>query len=68
MVKIIIDPQACKGCNLCVAECPKHVLSPGKTRTSKGYHMPEANEIECVVCRSCERVCPDFAISVIKEG
>ena len=68
MNKIIIDAQACKGCNLCVTECPKKALVPGKTRNKKGYHLPDPLAENCVACGSCERVCPDFAIYVVKEG
>ena len=49
----------CKGCGICAALCPKHVLS----RNEEGEPVvtdPDA----CIGCGWCELHCPDFAISV----
>jgi 2-oxoglutarate ferredoxin oxidoreductase subunit delta len=49
----------CKGCGICAALCPKHVLS----RNEEGE--PEVTDPEaCIGCGWCELHCPDFAISV----
>ena len=62
---IIIDHGACKGCLLCVDQCPHHVLEISQTRNAKGYLMPTAARIhDCVLCRVCEMICPDLAIYV----
>ena len=68
MMKIVFDEAFCKGCNLCIEVCPKQVLSKGSKRSLKGYQMPDADAAKCVVCRNCEAVCPEFAISVCEEG
>jgi 2-oxoglutarate ferredoxin oxidoreductase subunit delta len=68
MKKIVLDDTYCKGCNLCVTVCPKQALKPGTARSKKGYNMPAAVPENCIGCRNCEQICPDFAISVIEEG
>ncbi|MHC1762536.1 MAG: ferredoxin family protein [Negativicutes bacterium] len=62
--KIEIDDFYCKGCGLCIIVCPKQALKQGTTRSKKGYSMPDPVAENCILCRNCEIVCPDFAISV----
>lgn len=60
--EIIIKEERCKGCNICVAFCPKQVLmldTLGKVQVIK----PKA----CIGCGSCELRCPDYAIYVEKK-
>ena len=65
MIKIVINPDYCKGCNICIAACPKEVLQPSNQISSKGYVLPEAVNLEaCTYCKLCEIVCPDLAIAV----
>jgi Ferredoxin len=54
----IIRERYCKGCNICVAFCPKKVLA-----LRDGKVFPERPEL-CIGCRLCELRCPDFAIEV----
>lgn len=59
---ITIKKERCKGCNICVAFCPKQVLALdtlGKVQVVQG----EA----CIVCGQCELLCPDYAIFVDKR-
>lgn len=65
MVEIHIDEKLCKGCYFCVEICPKEVLAKSDGLSPKGYIIVKVENIEnCIVCRLCERICPDFAISV----
>jgi len=65
MSEIVINPDYCKGCNICVAVCPKEVLQPSNQISSKGYVLPEAVNLKaCTFCKLCEIVCPDLAIAV----
>jgi 2-oxoglutarate ferredoxin oxidoreductase subunit delta len=54
----VIRDRWCKGCDICVAFCPKKVLAlkNGKVAVEKPG--------DCVGCRFCELRCPDFAIEV----
>jgi len=55
---IKINQAWCKGCEICVAFCPKKVLA------LKDGKAVVANEQNCIKCRLCEYRCPDFAIFV----
>jgi 2-oxoglutarate ferredoxin oxidoreductase subunit delta len=54
----VIRERWCKGCDICVAFCPKNVLElqNGKVAVKK----PD----DCIGCHLCELRCPDFAIEV----
>ncbi|MEW6725243.1 MAG: 4Fe-4S binding protein [Bacillota bacterium] len=55
------DERWCKGCNICVAYCPKGVLA-------KGTRVPSiANPTACSRCKLCEILCPDYAVTVSDE-
>lgn len=61
----IIDDR-CKGCGFCIEFCPTEVLAESEKFNLKGYHPPEVKYPEqCIACRLCELICPDFAIYVI---
>ncbi len=63
--KITIDPNFCKGCHICIAQCPKDVLKVSQNRSVNGYLMPMATRVDaCIACMMCEMICPDLAITV----
>lgn len=52
----------CKKCGICIAFCPRKVLSAGEDG------CPTASNAEaCTGCRWCEYRCPDFAIVVTPD-
>ena len=68
--KIIVNIDLCKDCRFCIEFCPNGVLEESKDVNFKGYHYPvvkPGKELDCVACRMCEKVCPDFAITVVSE-
>lgn len=63
--EIEIDEKLCKGCYFCIEKCPNEVLTKSENLGPKGYLIAKVNDFEnCSGCRTCERICPDFAISV----
>jgi 2-oxoglutarate ferredoxin oxidoreductase subunit delta len=62
---IVVDIEKCKGCELCVVNCPSRVIRLTREVNAKGYHfaymeVPEA----CTGCANCALVCPDAVITV----
>ncbi len=67
--KVTINEFYCKGCELCVSVCPKHVLKLSEVRLNAGGYNPvEAISDDCIACTSCARMCPEAAITVEKIG
>lgn len=68
MAVITIDKTYCKGCGICFTVCPKKIFVKSRKRNNYGTAMPDIkNPDSCVVCRMCERSCPDGAIDVEGE-
>jgi len=63
--QVYIIPERCKECGFCWTFCPKDVLEKSEEINFKGYHYPKVKEDkvdECVDCKTCMLVCPEFAI------
>ena len=63
--RVYILPERCKECGFCWTFCPKDVLEKSEEMNFKGYHYPKVREDkvdECVDCKTCMLVCPEFAI------
>ena len=59
VTEIRIDHRRCKGCEICVAFCPKKVL---ELKDQKAWVVRLE---DCIGCDLCEIRCPDFAVQVI---
>ena len=59
---VFIYHEWCKRCGICVAFCPTKCLSR-KPNGSPFVAFPE----KCVHCETCDRLCPDFAITGAKR-
>jgi len=66
MAKITINNELCKGCGLCVENCPKKILELSKTCSNdKGYfYVTILDMSKCIGCASCAVMCPDSVIEV----
>jgi 2-oxoglutarate ferredoxin oxidoreductase subunit delta len=62
-----IDPEICKGCELCVAACPEGVLRMSERSNSQGAPYAEYDPAgACSACKFCAIICPDNAIEIYK--
>jgi len=68
--RILVDETYCKGCGVCVDVCPQEILKlDTDTLTAKGYHPAVCiDPSACTTCLSCATMCPDVAITIVKEG
>jgi len=69
MAKIKINPDRCKGCCLCVAQCPRGLLRMSELFNDSGHQYAEIIDIEnCTGCALCCQMCPDIAIEIEDAG
>ena len=68
MVQHILDEGKCRGCGKCVEICSLELWELEDTPDGKKIAMviEEAGEI-CHTCMVCRDVCPEEAITVIRE-
>ena len=63
---VVIDVDACKGCELCIDACPPGVLvMTTHDVNARGYRYPLL-VAGCTGCRACSQICPDFVFQVYK--
>ncbi len=63
-----IEIENCKGCELCVNECPQDSLEMSKNINKKGYHYAILKDDTCTGCANCALVCPEAIITVYRES
>ncbi len=56
---ITVNRKTCKACGICVAFCPASVFTTDHDDKAV-VNKPE----ECIGCRQCELMCPDYCINV----
>ncbi len=65
---IKIDPELCKGCQICIAFCSKGVISSSDKINNAGYSPAVFNNTgDCTGCATCALVCPEVAIEVYRD-
>lgn len=57
-------PEYCKGCALCIVNCPVKALKFSDDLNFLGTQMPKVDMQKCIGCKKCMRICPDGAIKV----
>lgn len=65
--RIVIDPERCKGCGLCIGVCPARLIRAAKVSNRNGFFPAEADPAGCTGCARCATVCPDAAITVVRQ-
>ena len=62
---VYIDPERCKGCELCVVECPPRLLMMSHAINATGSHFAEMTDDDrCGGCLRCANICPEAAIEI----
>ncbi|PJA74971.1 4Fe-4S ferredoxin [bacterium CG_4_9_14_3_um_filter_65_15] len=62
-----VNPELCKGCQLCVGVCPKSVIAISEMLNSASYHPAFYTGEDCTGCGLCFYACPEpGAIRVVK--
>ena len=61
-----IAMDRCKGCELCVSACPKHILELDRSIVNALGHNPIRllDPTLCTSCALCARICPDTVFTV----
>jgi 2-oxoglutarate ferredoxin oxidoreductase subunit delta len=66
--RIEVNEDLCKGCELCVSNCPQEVIALVMERmTKRGYHPADLIKEGCTGCGICAIMCPEAAITVYRE-
>ena len=64
---ITLDVEKCKGCSVCIANCPTQTIALSLEVNGKGYNYAYmANPDNCTGCTNCATVCPDAVITVYR--
>ena len=67
-IRVEINRDWCKGCQICVSVCPRQVLYVDVQQWTAGFHPIGVRQVErCTACRNCELLCPDLAMEVIED-
>ena len=58
--------ERCKGCQLCIGACPKHVLELDASLVNGLGHHPIrlTDAAACTSCALCARICPDAVFTI----
>jgi NAD-dependent dihydropyrimidine dehydrogenase PreA subunit len=66
--RVEIIPDQCKGCELCVMECPQKVLFMSKELNIMGNPFSQYKGEGCIGCGICFYACPEpGTITVFKK-
>ncbi|MBT3215936.1 MAG: ferredoxin family protein [Candidatus Marinimicrobia bacterium] len=65
---IVINFDKCKGCELCIVECPQECMGLSKKLNPSGYHYAILLEDTCTGCTNCALICPEAIIAVYRES
>ena len=65
---IVVDIEKCKGCGVCIVDCPNDVIELSDNVNGKGFHyLYMKNPDACIGCSNCAIVCPDGVITVYRK-
>ena len=66
---IEIATDHCKGCELCIGACPKHILALDMDVVNALGHHPVRllDAAPCTSCALCARICPDVVFTIYRR-
>lgn len=64
MAKIKIDKSKCKGCYLCIVNCPNGLIKILPDINAKGVKPVSFGGGKCTGCAMCALICPDGVIRI----
>ncbi|MBM4266344.1 MAG: 4Fe-4S dicluster domain-containing protein [Deltaproteobacteria bacterium] len=64
---VVIEVDACKGCELCIPVCPPGVLSMSPSVNAIGFRYPILRD-GCTGCELCAEICPDYCFEVFRAA
>lgn len=68
-IRVSIDRERCKGCELCIPVCSRHLLAMTAALNRKGFHVAEVTGADkCLGCLKCARMCPEAAIEILDDS
>jgi 2-oxoglutarate ferredoxin oxidoreductase subunit delta len=65
---VTLNIENCKGCELCVENCPQDSLALSPHINAQGFHYAVLVKDNCTGCTNCALVCPDAVITVYRES
>jgi 2-oxoglutarate ferredoxin oxidoreductase subunit delta len=66
MAKAKIDKNRCKGCYLCVVNCPNGLIKVSCEMNIKGVKPAVFSGGKCTGCAMCAIICPECGISIYR--
>ena len=66
MAKIKINRDRCKGCYLCVVNCPNSLIKIDNELNAKGVKPVVFSGGKCTGCAMCALICPECIIEVYR--
>ena len=66
MGKIKISRDRCKGCYLCIVNCPNGLIKVSRELNIKGVKAAVFSGGKCTGCGMCALVCPECGIEVYR--
>lgn len=66
MPKIKIDKNRCKGCYLCIVNCPNSLIKIEDELNGKGVRPAVFIGGKCTGCAMCAMICPECIIEVYR--
>ncbi|OGW84636.1 MAG: hypothetical protein A2987_02560 [Omnitrophica bacterium RIFCSPLOWO2_01_FULL_45_10] len=66
MPKIKIDKVRCKGCYLCIVNCPNGLIKIANGLNIKGVKPAVFSGGKCTGCTMCAVICPECIIEVYR--